>query len=535
MTFEILDKDLAGRIGKLKTRRGIIETPYLFPVINPYDKTITVKDVEKLGFNAFITNILHVRRAVREFNVKDVHELLGFTGPIMTDSGAYQLLVYGHVEITPKEAIELQERHGSDIAVILDLPTGNISRSEASLRVNETIKRAKELMDIKSDNSILWVGPVQGAPYLDLAEYCAKQLSALEFDIYAIGSPTTIMESYQYDALLDLIYTVKRTLPIERPIHLFGAGHPMMLSLAVALGCDLFDSASYILYAKEHRYMTSYGTYKINELEYFPCSCPICSKYTPQEITEMTNSERVKLIALHNLYALMSEIKSIKQYIKEGTLWEYISLKSRSHPRLFSAFLRLRKYSVFLEKLDPATKPSISGLFFYDYIDAFRPKVKRYFKKITNCLNYLQNKVLVLLPKRSDNSHSKSFLGKLIKALGKLFLDGEVKLLFYDFPFCLTPIELNGFYPLSQYESPNNLDNMTKRFVSMKLINLLRKIKPRGVVLYNEITRWGHYIKRACEQACDYTKVLDIEKPYENPSDIERIKSLVHEILYYKE
>ncbi|MHC1637432.1 MAG: tRNA guanosine(15) transglycosylase TgtA [Candidatus Nezhaarchaeales archaeon] len=535
MTFEILDKDLAGRIGRLKTRRGTIETPYLFPVINPYDKTITVKDIESLGFNAFITNILHVRRAIRELNIKDVHELLDFTGPIMTDSGAYQLLVYGHVEITPREAIELQEKHGSDIAVILDFPTGNISRSEAWHRVNETIGRAKELMNIKSDESILWVGPVQGAPYLDLAEYCAKQLSTLKFEIYAIGSPTTIMESYRYDVLLDLIYTVKRVLPIEKPVHLFGAGHPMMLSLAVALGCDLFDSASYILYAKECRYMTSYGTYKIDELEYFPCSCPICSKYAPQEIAKMANNEKVKLIALHNLYTLMNEIKSIKQSIREGTLWEYVSLKSKAHPRLFSAFLRLKKYSSFLEKLDPATKPSISGLFFYDYNDAFRPKVKRHFKKIMNCLGYLQDKILVLLPKRNDNTSSKFFLGKLVKDLCKDPSCNEIKLLFYDFPFCLTPIELDGFYPLSQYESPDNLDSIAKRFVSSRLMKLLKKIKPKGIVLYNDVNRWGNYIENACRQMCDYIKVLNVEKPYENVNDVEKIKSLIREVLNLKD
>ncbi|MEM2535296.1 MAG: tRNA-guanine transglycosylase, partial [Candidatus Nezhaarchaeales archaeon] len=167
MTFEVLDKDLAGRIGKLRTRRGIIETPYLFPVINPFDTTITVGDIEKLGFNAFITNILHVRRAMQEYGVTDVHELLSFPGPIMTDSGAYQLLVYGHVDITPDEVIVLQEKCGSDIAVILDFPTGETPYSEASYRVNETLKRAKALWSIRTDETILWVGPVQGAPYID--------------------------------------------------------------------------------------------------------------------------------------------------------------------------------------------------------------------------------------------------------------------------------------------------------------------------------------------------------------------------------
>jgi 7-cyano-7-deazaguanine tRNA-ribosyltransferase len=217
MSFEVLDKDLAGRIGRLKTRRGVIETPYLFPVINPFDTTITVKDIEGLGFNAFITNILHVRRALQERKVIDVHDLLGFPGPVMTDSGAYQLLVYGEVDITPEEAVVLQERCGSDIAVILDYPTGTTSYDEALRRVNETIERARALQQIKSDETVLWVGPVQGAPYIDLLQYCAKQLSTLDFDIYAIGSPTTIMEAYNYESLVNIVYASKTILPLGKP------------------------------------------------------------------------------------------------------------------------------------------------------------------------------------------------------------------------------------------------------------------------------------------------------------------------------
>ncbi|MEM0240123.1 MAG: tRNA guanosine(15) transglycosylase TgtA [Candidatus Nezhaarchaeales archaeon] len=529
MTFEISDKDLAGRIGRLRTRRGIIETPYLFPVINPFDRTITVKDIEKLGFNAFITNILHVRRAMQEYGVIDVHELLGFPGPIMTDSGAYQLLVYGHVDITPDEVVVLQEKCGSDIAVILDFPTGETPYSEALHRVNETVKRAKALYSMKTDKTILWVGPVQGAPYINLVEHCAKQLSTLDFDIYAIGSPTTIMESYNYEALVDIIFAAKKALPLEKPVHLFGAGHPIMLSLAVALGCDLFDSASYILYAKECRYMAHDGTYRLQDLEYFPCSCPICSKYTPQEVGEMVD-DRVRLLALHNLYMLSSEIRRIKQAIKEGTLWEYVSLRLRAHPRLFSAFSKLKKCRFFFERLDPVTKSSISGLFFYGYHDFFNPKVVRHFKKLKDCLHHLRCNILVLLP-RKDDAFSSFFIRKLMERIYNEIGGFEnINLFFYDFPFCLIPLELEGVYPLSQYEVPNNIDSLTKRYVSLKISKLLKILRPKSIVLYNDLKRWGKYVEAACRKSCDRVKVLHTKKPYES-GDLENLLLLLKEVV----
>jgi 7-cyano-7-deazaguanine tRNA-ribosyltransferase len=529
MSFEVLDKDLAGRIGRLKTRRGTIETPYLFPVLNPFDATITVQDIERLGFNAFITNILHVRRALRELKVIDVHDLLGFPGPIMTDSGAYQLLIYGEIDITPEEAVALQEKCGSDIAVILDHPTGMTSYDEAMRRVNETIERARALQSIKSDQTMLWVGPVQGAPYIDLVQHCAKHLSALNFDIYAIGSPTTIMEAYNYEALVDIIYASKTILPLGKPIHLFGAGHPMMLPIVVALGCDLFDSASYILYAKENRYMTPHGTFRLHDLEYFPCSCPVCSKHLPQELKELSPNLRIKLIALHNLYVLASELRRIKQSIKEGSLWEYVSLRSRAHPRLFSAFLKLRKYRSLLERLDPRTKPSLSGLFFYDHYDFFRPKVVRHFKKLKNCLNNLKGKILILIP-REDSPSFENFIEKLIKRIYDLEKSTEIKVLLYDFPFCLIPIELDGFFPLSQYETPSRLDLLSKAYVSSEVMKLLKTFKPKAILLYNDVKRWSNYLEIACKKSCDLVKVLQSRELY-TVEDLENLFHLLIELV----
>ena len=527
--FEILDKDLAGRIGKLKTRRGCIETPYLFPVVNPFDKTITANDLKALGFNALITNVLHVRRGYVQYGIKDVHELLGFDGPVMTDSGGYQLLVYGSINLTSREVIEIQEKMGSDIAVILDFPTGNTSYDEAKHRVDETLKRAEELMHSKVDRSILWVGPIQGAPYLDLVKYCAQKMSSMNFDIYAIGSPTTVMETYQYDLLVDLIYTAKRKLPLEKPIHLFGAGHPMMLSFAVALGCDLFDSASYILYAKEGRYLTPHGTYRVNELEYFPCSCPICSKYAPKDLMDMESEERVKRIALHNLYSLLEELKKIKEAIREGTLWDHVAVRARSHPRLYSAFLKFKSLTKFLERLDPSTKPIISGLFVYDFMDIYRPKVKRHLRKLMlNCKDYFHDKVLVLLPKKEDAG---DFVEKLIKELYDLKLLNKVSLAYYCHPYHLIPVELDGIYPLSQYEAPQILDDMSRRSIARKITKMLIELKPRAIVLYNDNKVWGETLIKVCKNSLCKFEVLNSGEPYEDINDLNVLVSLIYRII----
>jgi len=273
LSFEVKEKDLLGRIGKLKTKSGTVETPLLFPVVNPSIQLIPPQRLkDEFGFEAVITNayILWKRYGNRVAD-ESLHKFLKYDGSVMTDSGAYQILVYGNVEVNQAEIVDYQERIGSDIATILDIPTGwHVPKERAKETVEETLKRAKAFFKLKTRQDTLWVGPVQGGRHLDLVAKSAKAMSKLPFQIHALGSPTEVMESYRYDVLVDMIMTAKMNLPPERPLHLFGAGHPHMMALAVALGCDLFDSAAYALYAREERYMTENGTWRLGEMDYFP-------------------------------------------------------------------------------------------------------------------------------------------------------------------------------------------------------------------------------------------------------------------------
>jgi len=86
------------------------------------------------------------------------------------------------------------------------------------------------------------------------------------------------------------VRAAKRGLDPDAPVHLFGAGHPMMLALAVAAGCDLFDSAAYALMARDGRYLTVSGTEHLEDMEYFPCSCPVCASTRPRSSERWTGA-----------------------------------------------------------------------------------------------------------------------------------------------------------------------------------------------------------------------------------------------------
>jgi len=379
MSFEVKEKDLLARIGRIRTRSGTIETPLLFPVINPVLRSIPPRKMrEEFGFEAIITNAYILKkRSQTELEENGLHKFLDFNGTIMTDSGAYQILIYGDIEVTSQEIIEYQERIGPDIATILDIPTGwKVTETRAQETVKETMKRAKEFFKSKTREDILWVGPVQGGKYLDLVAKSAKNIGKLPFEIHALGSPTEIMERYRFDVLVDMIMTAKMNLPIEKPLHLFGAGHPFMFALAVALGCDLFDSAAYALYAKEKRYMTETGTSRLDELDYFPCSCPKCARTTPKKVSELPQKEAEVFLAEHNLYVCAAELRRVKQAIRDGRLWEHVEMRAHGHPALLQAVKRFKKYQDFIEKHDSTVKKS--GLFYFSSIGLMRPGIIRH-------------------------------------------------------------------------------------------------------------------------------------------------------------
>jgi 7-cyano-7-deazaguanine tRNA-ribosyltransferase len=506
MSFETKEKDLLARIGKLKTRSGTVETPLLFPVVNPFTQLVPPRRLrEEFGFEAVITNAYILKKHVGNQPAKNgLHRFLGFDGAVMTDSGAYQILVYGDVEIKPKEIVEYQEYIGSDIATILDIPTGwKVTEKRAKQTVDETLKRAKQFQGFRTREDILWVGPVQGGKYLKLVAKSAKEMGKLPFQIHALGSPTEVMERYRFDVLVDMIIAAKMNLPIERPLHLFGAGHPFMFALAVALGCDFFDSAAYALYAKENRYMTEMGTLRLNELEYFPCMCPKCAKTTPRTVSELPEKERETFLAEHNLHVCAGELRRIKQAIKDGRLWEHLEMRAHGHPALLQALKRLKEYENFVEKNDPATKSS--GLFYFDSMGLMRPEILRHRKKMAERYSPpKKTETIFLAPQtRMKPFHKSGTFKELLGRLPEKLRNAEkVHVCFYAAPFGVVPMELDEVYPLSQHETVLPLDKETVEYVAEQVSNYIMATSYKKVILVDDKAIWNNVVLKACRKAC---------------------------------
>ena len=507
MSFEIKDKDLLARIGKLKTKSGTVETPLLFPVINPTIQLVSPRRLKAdFGFEAVITNAYILKKRFQNKPIEQgLHKFLDFDGVVMTDSGAYQILVYGGVEVSQAEIVEYQERIGSDIATILDIPTGwKVTKGHAAKTVEETLRRAKDFFKTKTHDDILWVGPVQGGRHLDLVAKSATETGRLPFQVYALGSPTEVMESYRFDVLVGMILEAKMNLPVEKPLHLFGAGHPAMFSLAVALGCDLFDSAAYALYARENRYMTENGTWRLNELDYFPCQCLNCTSETPKEVMEKAPKERETFLAEHNLYVCQAELKRIKQAIRDGRLWEHMELRAHAHPALFTALKKLKNHGDFTETHSPTVKRR--GLFFFSSVGIARPEVGHYRKRLLERYYPPDNTcVLLLAPQtRKKPFHKAQEFKKIRQVFQRLGeeLSRRVHVCFYAAPFGLIPLELDEVYPLSQHETALPLDTETINYVADQVSMYIMRTHYEIVVLLHDSQLWGDRVKKLCKSTC---------------------------------
>jgi 7-cyano-7-deazaguanine tRNA-ribosyltransferase len=471
LSFEIRKKDLLGRIGLLRTKRGTVETPFLLPVVNPNSQIIAPRDLrDDFGFDAIITNSYLIWRRFREDGtVRKVHELLSFDGVVETDSGAYQILQYGDVEVQPNEIVHFQEKLDGDIAVILDVPTGQEGSKERAKRtVDETLRRADEALRVVTRKDILWVGPVQGGIYPDLVSYSAREMAKRDFPIHALGSPTPVMQQYQFDVLVDMVMAAKRNLPPDRPFHLFGAGHPMIFALAISLGCDIFDSASYALFARNGRYMTAQGTTKLEDLEYFPCNCSTCHRKTPEKVRKLLLPERERFLASHNLHTCFSELQTVKQAIVDGRLWELVEARSRNHPALQRAFQRMLHYAHDLEKETPVRKRR--GLFVTTAESLQRPEILRHQERLLKRYRAPPRaKNVLLLPEPYLRPFRE--IPSIDNILRKIERRSDLHICSYDLAFTIIPQELLDVFPLSQTVSAlpptaTTINHASKRMVS---------------------------------------------------------------------
>ncbi|HZW57730.1 MAG TPA: tRNA guanosine(15) transglycosylase TgtA [Nitrososphaerales archaeon] len=445
--FEIKATDLGGRIASLRTKTSVFETPALLPVIHPVRQLIPCREIKAMGYDAVMTNAYTTYRRLSERAAEGIHKIIDYNGSIMTDSGGYQVLEFGSVDISPIEMAKFEESIGSDIAIILDKPTGlNVTKTYAGKTVSQTLSAAALTQESITREDMLWTLPVQGGRYIDLVSKSAKASAELPFECFALGSPVEVMENYDFPLLVRMILASKRFLPAERPFHLFGAGHPLILPLAIALGCDMFDSASYVLYAKQDRYISKSGTVRLDRLEYLACPCPVCSRLKAGELKSLGKEARTAALARHNLFALKAVIEESKQAIWEGRLWEYVKSNSSNHPRAVEAFhLAASLASKRFELGTPMTKDR--GIFISDNTDLSRPELQRFREGIKR-LDLTRKDVLIVVPE----TKKKPFLtSDIFRELSKIIPEPEEVLITCLTPnYGLVPSEISDIFPVSQ-------------------------------------------------------------------------------------
>ena len=342
MTYSISKWDGLAKLSQLKISENVSNMPALFPVVDPKQQKFDIKKLKtEFKFNQVITSSYLMSKRIGHTKWDDypkVRNYINFDGNIMMDSGAYQVMLYGDIELGVKDTLSLQINVDTDIGVIMDHPIGyDINYHEAKKRVDQTLENIEESIPYL-DQNIIWTLPIQGGKYPSLMEYYLDEIYKRDyldyFGMFALGSVVPVMINQDYKTLVDMISIARKYLPEDKPLHLFGAGHPSIFSLVTFLGCDSYDSAAYTLMAKDQRYMTTSGTYQLIDLIELPCSCKICSNHNVEDLKKLPKYELEKKISMHNLYVSKAEINNIKQHINDGNLWDLIMKRSSSVPNL---------------------------------------------------------------------------------------------------------------------------------------------------------------------------------------------------------
>ncbi|HZY71151.1 MAG TPA: tRNA guanosine(15) transglycosylase TgtA [Thermoplasmata archaeon] len=364
MVLELLDRDGLARLARFDTPHGPIVTPALLPVVHPDPRRqpVSAPDLRRrFGFSAVITSSYIGWRSppLRErLEREGFHRVLGFDGPIMTDSGAFQQHAYGDVEVRPDVILNFQRRSGSDLVTVLDEFTEpSADRTVAERAIDTTMTRARAARELHRG---ILVVPVQGGSYADLRFRAASEASEVG-DVLAVGGVVPLLEQYRFADLARALLAARPALAPERAVHLFGAGHPMLFAFGALFGVDLFDSASYHKFARRGDLMFPYGTVSVDSIRESICRCMLCAARALTEVAKDPVEERVLRIAEHNLLMCAQEIAVVRQAIRDGSLWELAERRAGAHPALFAGLrAAMRGVRAFLP-----TEPASRGSFRY--------------------------------------------------------------------------------------------------------------------------------------------------------------------------
>ncbi len=356
--FELIKeaKDCKARLGKLYTPHGVVETPIFMPVgTRATVKAMTPEEVRDLGAQIILSNTYHLYLRPGHELIKEaggLHKFMNWHGPILTDSGGFQVFSLGnlrkikeegvefrsHIDgskhfITPEKSIEIQNALGSDIIMCFDectpYPCSYEYAKESMERTTRWAKRCKEYHKNWDRQGLF--GIVQGSVFRDLREQSARDLVDLGFPGYAIGG---LSVGEPMELMCEVLDYTTPLLPKNKPRYLMGVGTPDYLFEAVIRGIDMADCVLPTRVARNGTVLTSRGKLVIRNAKYSrdfskldpECDCYACTNYSRAYIRHLFNVNEIlgaRLTTIHNLYFLIKLMENIREAIKEDRLLEY--------------------------------------------------------------------------------------------------------------------------------------------------------------------------------------------------------------------
>ncbi len=352
MGFERLCSDGAARRGRLEFPRGTVETPAFMPV-GTYGtvKGMTPDDVRATGAEILLGNTFHLwlRPGMEVIEAHgDLHDFMGWSGPILTDSGGFQVFSLGdlrkiseegvrfqspvdgdQVFLDPETSMAVQRALGADIVMIFDECTPYPATEqeardsmELSLRWAERSKRAH------AGNDAALFGIVQGGMYDHLRQESLAGLTEIGFDGYAIGGLSVGEPKDEMMAVLD---SSADTLPADRPRYLMGVGTPADILEAVRRGVDMFDCVMPTRNARNGYIFTSRGVIKLRNAAHRhstepldpECDCYTCQNFSRAYLHHLDKCNEIlgsQLNTIHNLRYYQNHMAGIRRAIEQGSL-----------------------------------------------------------------------------------------------------------------------------------------------------------------------------------------------------------------------
>ncbi|WP_026970968.1 tRNA guanosine(34) transglycosylase Tgt [Aliagarivorans marinus] len=359
MKYQLDTTDGKARRGRLIFDRGVVETPAFMPV-GTYGtvKGMTPEEVADTGAQILLGNTFHLwlrpgQEVMRAHG--DLHDFMNWQGPILTDSGGFQVFSLGDIRkiteegvhfrnpvngdkifLTPEKSMEIQNDLGSDIVMIFDECTpypATEEEAEKSMQMSlRWAKRSRQRHDELDNNNALF-GIIQGGVYEHLRDVSLDGLVDIGFDGYAVGGLAVGEPKEDMHRILDYI---AHKVPEDKPRYLMGVGKPEDLVEGVRRGIDMFDCVMPTRNARNGHLFTSEGVIKIRNAKHREntspldkeCDCYTCKNYSRAYLHHLDKCNEIlgaRLNTIHNLRHYQRLMEDLREAIAQGRLDDFVA------------------------------------------------------------------------------------------------------------------------------------------------------------------------------------------------------------------